>query len=407
MSGLSQVPTPRNEPVRTYAHGSPERTRLKAALEMMAQDVTEVPLVVWGKHVHTGDLVDVVMPHAHHHVVGRAHRGDKSHAEAAIRAALEAKRSWSRLPWEERAAVFLKAADLLAGPFRDRMNAATMLGQSKTAHQSEIDAVCELADFWRFNVHFYTQLMREQPYSPEGQWNRTELRPLDGFVFAVTPFNFTSIAANLCTAPALLGNVVVWKPADTQLLSAHVIMEVLEAAGLPPGVVNMVIGRPAELGEAVLGSPDLGGLHFTGSTATFNHLQAEIARHLGHYKQYPRIVGETGGKDFVFAHPSADVEALAVAILRGGFEYQGQKCSAASRVYVPESLWPRLRERLVDEVQGLAVGDVRDFRNFMGAVIDARAAIRPRACSPAAPAPTTSAGSCGPRSSRCRILCTR
>jgi 1-pyrroline-5-carboxylate dehydrogenase len=373
MSGLSQVPTPRNEPVRTYAHGSPERTRLKAALEMMAQDVTEVPLVVWGKHVHTGDLVDVVMPHAHHHVVGRAHRGDKSHAEAAIRAALEAKRSWSRLPWEERAAVFLKAADLLAGPFRDRMNAATMLGQSKTAHQSEIDAVCELADFWRFNVHFYTQLMREQPYSPEGQWNRTELRPLDGFVFAVTPFNFTSIAANLCTAPALLGNVVVWKPADTQLLSAHVIMEVLEAAGLPPGVVNMVIGRPAELGEAVLGSPDLGGLHFTGSTATFNHLQAEIARHLGHYKQYPRIVGETGGKDFVFAHPSADVEALAVAILRGGFEYQGQKCSAASRVYVPESLWPRLRERLVDEVQGLAVGDVRDFRNFMGAVIDARA----------------------------------
>lgn len=373
MSASAQVPTPKNEPVRGYAPGSPERASVKAALSALGSTRTEVPLTIGGRSVHTDDTVEVRVPHAHARVVARGHRGGPEHVVQAIDAALGAKREWAALSWADRAAVFLKAADLLAGPFRDRMNAATMLGQSKTIHQSEIDAACELCDFWRFNAHYYRRLMDEQPTSPDGQWNQVELRPLDGFVFAVSPFNFTSIAANLPTAPALMGNVAVWKPAETQLLSAQVIMEILEAAGLPPGVVNLVSGEPAAVGAAALGSRELGGIHFTGSTATFHKLWATVGQNLGTYKQYPRLVGETGGKDFIFAHPSADVDALAVAIVRGGFEYQGQKCSAASRVYVPASLWPRVRDRVVGMIAELKVGDIEDFSNFMGAVIDQRA----------------------------------
>lgn len=373
MSASARVPTPKNEPVRAYAPGSAERTSVKAALRALAAEVTDIPMTIGGESIRTADHLSVQVPHAHARVVGRAHRGTQAHVGQAISAALSAKREWANLAWSDRAAVFLKAADLLAGPFRDRMNAATMLGQSKTIHQAEIDAVCELADFWRFNAHYYRALMEDQPYSPDGQWNQVELRPLDGFVFAVSPFNFTSIAANLPTAPALLGNVAVWKPAETQLLSARVIVEVLEAAGLPPGVVNLVSGEASELGQAALSSPDLGGIHFTGSTATFHKLWKAVGNNLGNYRQYPRLVGETGGKDFIFAHPSADLDALAVAIVRGGFEYQGQKCSAASRIYVPASLWPRLRERTVGLIGELKVGDVADFSNFMGAVIDQRA----------------------------------
>ncbi|MFO0728041.1 MAG: L-glutamate gamma-semialdehyde dehydrogenase [Myxococcota bacterium] len=367
-----KVPTPKNEPVWSYAKGSPERAGLKQALAKASAEVREIPLWIGGQKVETGAFADVVMPHEHRQVVGRAHQGTSAHAEQAIQAALAAKPTWSRLSFADRSSVFLKAAALLAGPFRDRMNAATMLGQSKTAFQSEIDAVCELADFWRFNVFYAEQLGMDQPLSPDGVWNRVEQRPLDGFIFAVSPFNFTSIAGNLPTAPALLGNTVVWKPAPTQMLSAAVIVDVLEAAGLPPGVINLVQGDAASIGAVALASPDLGGIHFTGSTATFQHLYAEVAKNIGKYRQYPRIVGETGGKDFVFAHPSADVDTLAVALLRGAFEYQGQKCSAASRAYVPASLWPRLQARLSDEIGAIRMGDIRDFTNFMGAVIDRR-----------------------------------
>ena len=369
----SKVPGPKNEPVLGYAPGSPERARQKSALSAMAKEVLEVPLWIGGERVRTAQFADVVMPHAHASVVARAHQGTGAHTTQAIQAALGAKSAWSRASFTDRAAVFLKAADLLAGPYRERMNAATMLGQSKTVFQSEIDAVCELADFWRFNVHYAEALAGDQPLSPGGTWNRVEQRPLDGFVLAISPFNFTSIAANLPTAPALLGNVVVWKPAPTQMLSAAVIVEILEAAGLPPGVINMVQGDAAAVGAPALSSPELGGIHFTGSTATFHTLYGEVAKNLGRYRQYPRIVGETGGKDFVFAHASADLDALAVALIRGAFEYQGQKCSAASRAYVPASLWPKLKARLADEIAAIRMGDIQDFGNFMGAVIDRRA----------------------------------
>ncbi len=373
MGGFFVVPEAYNEPVRSYAPGSPERASLEAELERVAGEEIDLPLVIGGEHVTTRDTEPVVMPHDHQHVLGRAHRGTAAHVERAIAAAQDAKPAWAALPWEERAAVLLKAADLLTGPWRDRMNATTMLGQSKTVHQSEIEAACEMADFFRFNAQYYAELMTEQPLSPEGQWNRLEHRPLDGFVFAVTPFNFTSIAGNIPTAPALLGNTVVWKPAPTQMRSAYEVMRLLEAAGLPPGVINLVHGVPSAVGDAALASPDLAGLSFTGSVATFQHLWAQIGKNITTYRQFPRVSGETGGKDFIFAHASADVDALAVAALRGAYEYQGQKCSAASRMYVPRSLWPALKERLTAMIDEIEVGDVRDFKNFMGAVIDARA----------------------------------
>ena len=369
--GIYQVPPPVNEPVKGYAPGSPERRSLQARLASMAAERIEVPLVIGGKELRTGRLAQAVMPHDHAHVLADVHMGGEAEVALAIEAARKAKAAWSEMPWEQRVAIFLKAADLLAGPWRDTLNAATMLNQSKTCFQAEIDSACELADFFRFNAHFYAQILREQPESSAGVWNRTEHRPLEGFVFAATPFNFTSIAGNLPTAPALTGNTVVWKPASTALLSAHYLMKLLEAAGLPPGVINLVPGSGRAVGDPVLASPELAGIHFTGSTAVFNGMWRTVGQNLDRYRVYPRLVGETGGKDFILAHPSADVQALAVAIVRGAFEFQGQKCSAASRAYVPSNLWPRLKEILVPMVEGIAMGDVCDFSNFMGAVIDA------------------------------------
>jgi 1-pyrroline-5-carboxylate dehydrogenase len=359
-----------NEPVRSYAPGSPERASLQLRLEQMKAERAEIPCVIGGRDVTTGTLKQAVMPHDKDHVLADVHQGGAKEVEAAIEAAGEAWHDWNRLPWEERATVFLRAAELLAGPWRDTLNAATMLGQSKTAHQAEIDAACELTDFWRFNPVFMTRMYEEQPISSPGMWNRMEYRPLEGFVFAVTPFNFTAIAGNLPTAPALMGNTVVWKPAGTAMLSAYYVMRLLHEAGLPDGVVNLVYGSGSEIGNAALASPDLAGVHFTGSTAVFQGMWKTIGRNIDGYRSYPRIVGETGGKDFIVAHPTADVDAVATAIVRGSFEYQGQKCSAASRVYAPANLWPDLRERLVEQVRELRVGDVSDFSNFMGAVID-------------------------------------
>ena len=372
MNGIPNVPPPSNEPVISYAPGTEARARLKATLGDLAGTVTDIPLWIDGQSVR-GPTADVVMPHNHKTVVGKATQATPAQVRDAIEAAERARPEWAALSQTDRSAVFLKAADLLTGPFRDRINAATMLGQSKTCHQSEIEAACELADFWRFNVAYADGLMRDQPLSPPGIWNRTELRPLDGFIFAVTPFNFTAIAGNLPTAPALMGNTAVWKPAPTQMLSAQVIVEILEAAGLPPGVVNLVAGAPAAIGETALADPRLAGLHFTGSTATFRKLWASIGQNIATYRQYPRIVGETGGKDFIFAHPSADVAALGTAIIRGGYEFQGQKCSAASRIFVPRSIWSSLKDRLVADIATIKVGDVQDFSNFMGAVIDGNA----------------------------------
>jgi 1-pyrroline-5-carboxylate dehydrogenase len=366
-------PLPRNEPVLSYAPNTVERVELKATLSKMSSEVVDIPLVIGGEHVRTGQPRDVVMPHQHKKVVGRSFVADQRLIEDAISAAEKARRSWSELTPDARAAVFLRAADLLAGPFRARMNAATMLGQSKTAHQAEIDSACELIDFFRFNVHYAAELEKMQPSSSPGQWNRMELRPLDGFVFAITPFNFTSIAGNLPTAPAILGNTVVWKPASSQTLGAHQIIELLEAAGLPPGVINMIQGPAQLVSQTVLRSRALGGIHFTGSTGVFQELWQTVGANIAGYGQYPRLVGETGGKDFIFAHPSANVDALACAIVRGGYEYQGQKCSAASRVYAPASFAKRLKEKLAAEIATLKVGDVSDFSNFMGAVIDDRA----------------------------------
>jgi 1-pyrroline-5-carboxylate dehydrogenase len=337
----------------------------------MKNERSEIPLVIGGKDVTTGKLSQAVMPHDKDHVLADVHQGGAAEVEQAIEAAGDAWQDWHRLPWEERAAVFLRAAELLAGPWRDTLNAATMLGQSKTAHQAEIDAACELTDFWRFNPWLMTRMYEEQPMSAPGAWNRMEYRPLEGFVFAVTPFNFTAIGGNLPTAPALLGNTIVWKPAGTAMLSAYYIMRLLQEAGLPDGVINLVYGPGQEIGNAALGSPDLAGVHFTGSTPVFQSMWKTIGRNIEAYRNYPRIVGETGGKDFIVAHPTASAAEVATAIVRGSFEYQGQKCSAASRVYAPANLWPELRERLVEQVGGLKMGDVADFSNFMGAVIDA------------------------------------
>ena len=367
---ISRPPEPYNEPVKNYAPGSPERTELQIRLTELAGEQVEIPLVIGGKDVELAETFDQVMPHDKAHVLAKVSKGDASHVQQAIDAAATAWNDWSRTPWEERAAVLLRAADLLTGPWRATLNAATMLGQSKTAHQAEIDAACELADFWRFNVSYMTRIYEEQPISSPGVWNRLEYRPLEGFVFAVTPFNFTAIGGNLPTSPALMGNTVVWKPASTAAYSAHFLMQLLEEAGLPDGVINLVYGSGAEIGDAALASEHLAGVHFTGSTGVFQSMWKTIGSNIAGYRNYPRIVGETGGKDFIVAHESADVETIATAIVRGSFEYQGQKCSAASRLFIPDNIWPELRERLATDIDALPVGDVRDFGNFMGAVID-------------------------------------
>jgi len=369
-SAIVRTPVPRNEPIGGYLPGSPEKRELKDALRRLAGEQVEIPLWIGGRPVQTGRLGDCRMPHDHRHLLGRYHKAGAKEVRAAVKAALRARRDWAATPWESRAAILLKAADLLAGRWRATLNAATMLGQSKTVYQAEIDAACELIDFFRFNVHFARQILAEQPDSAPGCWNMIEQRPLDGFVFAVTPFNFTSIAGNLPTAPALMGNTVVWKPASSAVYSAQIIMEILREAGLPDGVINMVPGSGREVGDPVLASPELAGIHFTGSTAVFQQMWGTIGANIQGYRCYPRIVGETGGKDFVFAHASADAESLATALLSGAFEYQGQKCSAASRAYIPDSLWPEVRDRLLADVATLRLGDVADFRTFMGAVID-------------------------------------
>ncbi|MDO9172368.1 MAG: L-glutamate gamma-semialdehyde dehydrogenase [bacterium] len=363
-------PLPMNEPILGYLPGSPEKAALKAKLKELAGTRIEIPLVIGGKDVATGDLGECRLPHDHRHLLGVYHKASAKHVQAAATAARKAKKDWAALPWEARAAVFLKAAELLAGRRRSTLNAATMLGQSKTAYQAEIDSACELIDFWRFNPAFAHDIMSEQPESGPGMWNMLEQRPLDGFVFAVTPFNFTSIAGNLPTAPALMGNTVLWKPASSAVYSAWYIMEILREAGLPDGVINMIPGSGGQVGNPVIEHPDLGGVHFTGSTEVFQNMWGTIGANIRQYACYPRIVGETGGKDFVFAHASADPVALVTALVRGAFEYQGQKCSAASRAYVPASLWPQVREHLLAEVASIKMGDPADFTNFMGAVID-------------------------------------
>src|SRR5262245_53264308 len=367
------VPEPVNEPVRAYAPCSPERASLKARLAAMAGERIEIPLVVGGERIATRDTAAVVMPHDHRHVLADYHKATSDIVVKALDAALAAHREWSRWPFEDRAAVLLKAAELLTTTWRDTLNAATMLGQSKTVFQAEIDSACEIIDFWRFNTHFAQELLCEQPISDHTMWNRLEYRPLEGFVYAVTPFNFTSIAANLPTAPALMGNTVVWKPASSAMLSAHYLMRLLEDAGLPPGVINFVAGDAAMISNVLLSHRELAGVHFTGSTEVFNSIWKTIGASMATYRSYPRIVGETGGKDFVVAHVSADPAALATAVVRGGFEFQGQKCSAVSRVYVPRSLWTDVRDRMTAMMADIRMGDVQDFRNFMGAVIDKRA----------------------------------
>jgi len=372
-AGVRKVPPPVNDPNRTYAPGSPEKLDLKARLKAMAGETIDIPLVIGGKEIRTGNTSNSVMPHDHKHVLATYHMAGPEHIQQAIAAAAEARREWSAWPWEERAGVLLRAAELLATTWRSTLNAATMLGQSKTAFQAEIDAASEMVDFWRFNTHFAQELYSEQPVSGPGVWNSMEYRPLEGFVYAVSPFNFTAIGGNLTTAPALMGNTVVWKPASSAMLSGYYTLKLLEAAGLPPGVINFLPGNSRDISNALLDSPDLAGVHFTGSTEVFNGMWRKIGENIGRYRSYPRLVGETGGKDFIVVHPSADPVEVAVAIARGSFEYQGQKCSAASRVYVPRSLWNDVRDRVIAIMKDIKVGDVTDFRNFMGAVIDEKA----------------------------------
>jgi 1-pyrroline-5-carboxylate dehydrogenase len=371
VDAVTQVPAPRNEPVLNYAPGSPERAALEVRLAELATEKVELTSTIGGEQrMAGGESFDVVQPHRHAAVLGTSAHATHADAEDAVRRAKEAAPEWRSMSFDDRAGVFLRAAELLAGPWRQTLNAATMLGQSKTAYQAEIDSACELIDFWRYNVHFARQIMAEQPVSSPGVWNRVDHRPLEGFVYAVTPFNFTAIAGNLPTAPALMGNTVVWKPAPTQQFAAHFVMRLLEAAGLPDGVVNMVTGDGIAVSEVVLADRDLAGIHFTGSTAVFQHLWREVGGNIDRYRGYPRIVGETGGKDFVVAHPSADVDVLRTALIRGAFEFQGQKCSAASRAYVPRSVWGRMRDDLIGQTEALTQGDVTDLSNFMGAVID-------------------------------------
>jgi 1-pyrroline-5-carboxylate dehydrogenase len=374
-NGLFKVPTPSNEPTHAYAPGSPERAALKAALQRLSSERIEIPLVIAGKEIRTGTTHQLSMPHKHQHVLAAYHQADPAIVTRAVEAAMAAKRSWAETPFHDRAAIFLKAADILATRMRPLVNGSTMLGQSKTAFQAEIDAACELIDFLRFNVHFAERILAEQPSSAAQTWNRMDYRPLDGFVFAVSPFNFTAIGGNLPTAPALMGNTVVWKPAQMATYSNWHVFLTLREAGLPDGVINFVQGDPVTISDAVLSHADLGGIHFTGSTSVFQQMWRKIGENISRYRQYPRLVGETGGKDFVFVHASAvdDLEAVAVGLARGAYEFQGQKCSAASRAYIPESLWPKLKERMVALIGEIRVGDVRDFRNFMGAVIDEKA----------------------------------
>lgn len=373
MDAATNVPTPANEPVLTYAPGTPERAELTERIGKMASEPVELPMAIGGeRRMGGGERRNVVQPHKTAHVLGTMGNATHEDARAAVDAAKRAAPAWRAMPFDERAAILLRAADLVSGPWRQTINAATMLGQSKTVVQSELDAVCELVDFWRYNVAYARRLMSEQPYSPAGQWNRMEQRPLEGFVYAVTPFNFTAIAGNLPTAPALMGNVVVWKPSPTQQLAAEMTMRALEAAGMPPGVINMVTGDGHAVSDVALDDPDLAGVHFTGSTRTFQHLWRAVGENIATYRSYPRIVGETGGKDFIVAHSSADPDALRTSIVRGAFEFQGQKCSAASRVFVARSVWERMRDDLASEVEQLPMGDVTDFGNFMGAVIDRR-----------------------------------
>ncbi len=373
MNAFFSTPVAMNEPVLSYAPGSPERAELKAALKDLKKTKVKIPMHINGQAVETKDLVAIHPPHDLKHVLGHYCKGETKHVKKAIEAALNAKEAWELMPWQERAAIFLKAADLLTGPYRARMNAATMLGQSKNAYQAEIDAVCEMADFFRYNVEFMTQIYSDQPESSPGIWNRLEYRPLEGFIFAVSPFNFTSIAANLCCAPAMLGNTVIWKPAETQIYSAMVIMEILQEAGLPAGVINLIFTDGPVAGDVIFNHPDFAGLHFTGSTQTFRYMWKLIGNNIDKYKSYPRIVGETGGKDFIVAHPSANADALAVAMVRGAYEYQGQKCSAASRAYVPESLWPAVKKKVLADMKSMKMGTPEDFTNFVNAVIDERA----------------------------------
>lgn len=367
--GIYNVPKAVNEPVKSYAPGTPEREAVAAAFKQMYNSTVDVPLYIGSEEIRTGKTKNMTPPFDHKHVVGQYHEAEKEHIEKAIATALEAKKQWANMPWEQRASIFLKAAELLAGPYRAKINAATMIAQAKTVHQAEIDSACELIDFLRFNVQFMTQIYAEQPVSSEGVWNRMEHRPLEGFVYAITPFNFTAIAGNLPASPALMGNVVIWKPAATQVYSANVIMEVFQQAGLPAGVINMITGNSGMISDTLLASPDFAGIHFTGSTGVFNDMWAKIGQNISKYKTYPRIVGETGGKDFVLAHPSSIPAQVATALTRGAFEYQGQKCSAASRAYIPASLWPEVKELLLADLATIKMGSPEDMSNYVSSVI--------------------------------------
>ena len=367
--GYFQVPTAINEPTKTYAPGTPERESIQNMYKKLYNQKVEIPLYIGGEEIKSGQTKSIRPPHDHQHEVGIYHNAEEKHVDQAIDTALEARKEWAKLPWEQRAAVFLKAADLIAGPYRDKMNATTMIGQSKTVFQAEIDSACEICDFLRFNVEYMTEIYREQPESADNEWNRVEHRPLEGFVYAITPFNFTAIAGNLPSSAALMGNVAVWKPSDSQMLSAQVIMEVFKEAGLPDGVINMIVGDPAMITEKVLARKEFAGVHFTGSTNVFKGIWAKIGENIHTYNTYPRIVGETGGKDFIMAHKSANVDVVTTALLRGAFEFQGQKCSAASRSYVSSSLWPSVKEKLVNDVKSIKMGPTGDLSNFMGAVI--------------------------------------
>jgi len=373
IAGIARVPPPVNEPNLGYLSGSPERLELKARLKSMAGERIDIPIVIGGREIRTGRTQQTVMPHNHRHVLADWHAADSEHVHQAIDAAQAAAREWASWRWEDRAAVFLRAAELLTTTWRQTLNSATMLGQSKVAFQAEIDSASEMADFWRFNPYYAQELYGEQPISSHATWNRSDYRPLEGFVYAVTPFNFTAIAGNLPMTPALMGNTVIWKPASSAMLSGYYILHLLERAGLPPGVINFVPGDAAQITSIVLDSPDLAGIHFTGSTAVFNSMWRKVGENVGRYRSYTRLVGETGGKDFIVAHPSADAQEVAVAIARGGYEYQGQKCSAASRVYIPQSLWTEVRDRVVGMMCEMKMGDVADFRTFIGAVIDRKA----------------------------------
>lgn len=370
---IFQVPAPVNEPVLNYAPGSPEKIALKKALAEAKSTQKQVPMFIGGQHVHSDQQVAMHPPHERKHTLGTYSRGNATHVQQAIQAALAAKPAWEAMPWQERAAIFLRAADLLTGPYRSKMMAATMLCQSKNAFQAEIDCICELADFWRYNVYFMQEIYKQQPVSTRTIWNRTDWRPLEGFIFALTPFNFTAIAGNLPTAPAMLGNVAVWKPAESQIYSAAVIMEILEAAGLPAGVINLVYVDGPTVGDIVFKHPEFAGLHFTGSTGVFQRIWKTIGENIAQYRSYPRIVGETGGKDFVIAHSSADAEAVATGLVRGAFEFQGQKCSAASRAYIPQSMWPTVQKKMQTDLASMKMGTTEDFRNFINAVIDEKA----------------------------------